>query len=182
MDYNKFYERLFRPIEERVGALDAATIMAIIGFDCGGPVSLKTVGWGRRQFVTYVTCELAVCDKQQPAAFGRYEVMMDCDDKSWAHDILTRIARMSFEKPFEHGHTVDISQIVGRKPSVRGLVVEEFARVKIDRKGYGLLRFHGVTGLELKLAIDNGADTLFERLKRSGMYPNTSIHRIESVV
>src|SRR5215207_5934582 len=88
MDYVGFYKQLFQPIEERVGHVDEASITAIIGFDCGGPVTLCTVGYGREQFVTYVTCELSVRDEQQPAEFGRYEVMMTCDDEAWVRKIL----------------------------------------------------------------------------------------------
>ena len=68
MDYKRFYKQLFRPIEDRIGLVDEASVTAIIGFDCGGPVTLCTVGRGREQFVTYVTCELSVRDKQTPAA------------------------------------------------------------------------------------------------------------------
>src|SRR5687767_6103085 len=132
MDYNRFYAQLYRPIEERIGRVDEATIMAIVGFDCGGPVSLCTVGYGREQFVTYVTCELSVRDEQQPAGFGRYEVMMTCDDEAWARKILTKIGQMSLESVFEHGHTVDIGEIVGPDCPLQGLVVEEFARATID--------------------------------------------------
>lgn len=94
MDYNRFYKQLFQPIEERIGPIDEATIMAIIGFDCGGPVSLCTVGRGREPFVTYVTCELAVREEQKPAGSGRYEVMMTCDDEDWARKILTKIGQI----------------------------------------------------------------------------------------
>jgi hypothetical protein len=94
MDYQRFYKQLFQPIEERLGHVDEANIMAIMGFDCGGPVTLCTVGYGREQFVTYVTCELSVRDEQQPAEFGRYEVMMTCDDEAWARKILTKIGQM----------------------------------------------------------------------------------------
>ena len=73
MDYNRFYKQLFQPIEERIGPVDEATIMAIIGFDCGGPVSLCTVGRARVPFVLMSPCELAVREEQQPAEFGRYE-------------------------------------------------------------------------------------------------------------
>ena len=40
MDYNKFYKQLFQPVEDSLGPVDEASIMAIIGFDCGGPVTL----------------------------------------------------------------------------------------------------------------------------------------------
>lgn len=181
MNYNRFYKQLFRPIEKRIGTLDPATIMAIVGFDCGGPVSLNTVGRGRDKFVTYVTCELAVRKEQKPAKFGRYEAMMNCDEERWAHHVLTKIGQMSMERPFGHGHTIDISRVVKRGVRLQGLVVEEFARVRINRKGYCLLRFHGVTGSELRFAMANGTNTLLERLKRAGIYPNTSIRRTKSV-
>lgn len=182
MDYNEFYKQLFQPIEESIGPVDEATIMAIVGFDLGGPVSLCTVGRCREPFVTYVTCELSVREEQKPAKFGRYELMMTCDDESWAHDMLTRIGQMSLEGVFGHGHTVDISNIVEVDCPFHGLVVEEFARVKINGSSYGILRIHGVTGSELQFARKSGTDALLERFKRAGIYPRTSLKREESVV
>jgi len=181
MDYKKFYKQLFQPIEERVGSVDEVSIMAIIGFDCGGPVTLCTVGRGREQFVTYITCELAVNNEQKPAEFGRYEVMMMCDDEKWAHNILTKIGQMSLEGVFEHGHTVDIGQVVGADCPMQGLIVEEFARVPVDGRGYGILRFHGVTRSELEFAMHCDTDKLIERLKQAAIYPRTSVNRRESV-
>jgi hypothetical protein len=181
MDYQRFYKQLFEPIEQRIGHIDEVGIVAIIGFDCGGPVSLSTVGRGHEKFVTYVTCELSVRPEQQPADFGRYEIMMTCDDRKWAHDILTRIGHMSLELAFGGGHTIDISQVVTADCPVQGLVVEEFARVVIDGETYGLLYFHGVTRPELEFAMKSGANDLLERLRRAGVYPRTSIQRRESV-
>jgi hypothetical protein len=181
MDYRRFYKQLFQPIEERIGHVDEASIMAIIGFDGGGPVTLCTVGRDRERFVTYVTCELSVREAQRPAEFGCYEVMMTCDDRRWAHKILTKVGQMSLESVFGQGHTIDISPVVGADCPVQGLVVEEFARVTVDGQPYGILYFHGVTRSELEFAMEAGTDKLLERLKRAGVYPRTSIHRKESV-
>jgi hypothetical protein len=85
------------------------------------------------------------------------------------------------EAVFEHGHTVDIAEIVGADFPLQGLVVEEFARIAIDGRDYGILRFHGVTRSELEFAMVSGTDALLERLVRAGIYPRTSIHRRESV-
>jgi hypothetical protein len=172
---------MFQSIEERIGALDEASIMAIIGFDCGGPVTLCTVGRGREKFVTYVTCELSVREQQPPAEFGRYEMMVTCDDEKWAHKILTQLGRMSLAGAFGHGDTIDISPVVGTACPIQGLLAEEFARVTIDDKPYGILYFHGVTRRELEFAMNAGADELFARLKRAGVYPSTSIYRESSV-
>ena len=180
MDYNLFYNQLFQPIEERIGHIDEASIAAVIGFDYGGPVTLCTVGYGREQFVTYVTCELAVRDEQLPAEFGRYELMMTCDDEAWARKILTEIGLLSQESVLEHGHTVDIGAIVGADCPLQGLITEEFARVTVDGKGYGILYLHGVTRSELDIAIESGTYEMLERLKRAGIHPSTSIHRSDS--
>jgi hypothetical protein len=181
MDYKRFYKQLFQPVEERIGRVDEASTMAIIGFDCGGPVTLSTVGYKREQFVTYITCELAVHDEQQPSELGRYEVMMTCDDEAWARKILTKIGQMSLESVFAHGHTIDVGPVVGADCRLQGLVVEEFARVTIDGQVYGILYFHGVTRSELDFAMQFGADELIERLRQAGVYPHTSIHRTESI-
>ena len=177
MDYQRFYKQLFQPIEERIGRIDEGSIMAIIGFECGGPVTLCTVGRGREQFVTYVTCELSVRDEQKPAEFGRYEVMMTCDDERWAHNILTKFGQMSLENVFGNGHTIDISPVAGPDCPVQGLVVEEFARVTIDGQPYGILYLHGVTRSELEFAMESGTDALLARLKQSGIYRRTSVRR-----
>jgi hypothetical protein len=181
MDYKRFYKHLFQPIEERIGPVDEATIVAIVGFDCGGPVSLCTVGRGSEPFATYVTCELAVRDDQQPAEFGRYEIMMTCDNEDWARKILTKIGQMSMESLFAQGDTIDIKQIAGPDFPLQGLVVEEFARVAIDGQGYGIFRFHGVTRSELEFAMEFGTDKLLVMLERAGIFPNTSINRRESI-
>jgi hypothetical protein len=182
MDYRPFYKQLFAPIEERIGPIDELTISAIIGFDCGGPVSLSTVGNGNEPFVTYITCELAVREEQKPSKAGRYEAMMTCDDESWARTMLTKIGQMSLDRAFGHGHTVDIGQVVESDFPLQGLVVEQFAHVLIDEAGYSILRFHGVTRPELEFGMEFGSDRLLERLKDAGIYPKTSIRRRESVV
>ena len=182
MDYQRFYKRLFRPIEQGIGPLDKAGIMAIVGFDFGGPISLCTVGReGRRRFVTYVTCELAVRKEQIPASFGRYEVMITCDDEQWAHMILTKIGQMSLENAFGHGHTVDISRVVPRTCALKGLIIEEFARVKIRGKGCGILRVHGITRPELQFAMRFKPEKLLEQLKRARVFPRTSPKRKDSI-
>jgi hypothetical protein len=181
MDYQRFYQQLFQPIEERIGRVDEASIVAILGFDWGGPVSLCTVGRGPEQFITYVTCELSVRDEQMAAEFGRYEVMMTCDDERWAHTILTKLGQMSLEGVFGQGHTIDIGSVAGPDCPVQGLVVEEFARVTVDEKPYGILYFHGVTRSELEFAMESGTEALLERLRGSGIYPNTRVHRRDSV-
>ena len=182
MDYERFYKHLFSPIEDRIGPFDKAGIMAIVGFDCGGPISLSTVGREqRKKFVTYITCELACRKEQQPASFGRYEFMMTCDDREWAHHILTKLGQMSLESAFDHGHTVDIRRIVPGNCPLKGLITEEFARAKIGRKSFGIMQVHGVTRPELDFARRFGADKLLDALKAARIYPRTSPKRKKSI-
>lgn len=88
---------------------------------------------------------------------------------------------MSIEAPFGHRHTVDISQIVKAGCPLQGLVIEEFARVKIDGRGYGILRVHGTTKPELAFARKHGTTALLEKFKRARIYPRTNTKRKRSV-
>jgi hypothetical protein len=181
MDQNIFYEQLFRPVVERLGPLVGAPLMADLAFEEGGPVALCRISEAHGAFVTYVSCELAACEDQQPAEFGRYEVMMTCDDGRWAWKLLTNLGRMSLESELGHGHTIDVGPMVGPKCAVQGLVAEEFARVTVAGEGYGFLYFHGVTRAELEFANEIGADELLERLRQAGVHPRTSLHRRQSI-
>ena len=108
MDAHRFYAELFAPLGHTMGALDPDTLVAIVGFDAGGPLCFRTLGRGSGRFTTYVSCELAVRAKQRPAAFGRYELLTTCDDEDWVRSILTSIGGMSLEAAFDDGHTLDI--------------------------------------------------------------------------
>lgn len=181
MDDPDFYEQLFQPIVERIGPLDGEALTAGFSFDLGGPVTLCTIGEGRGGFITYISCELAAREDQRPADFGRYEIMMTCDDARWACKILTNLGRMSLEEELGHGHTIDVGPMVGPKCAIQGLVVEEFARITVAGQGYGFLYVHGVTRPELEFANEIGADELLERLRQAGVYPRTSLHRKKSI-
>lgn len=180
MDYDAFYAQLFAPIRSRIGPLDAATLMAIVGFDAGGPVSLSTVHHGD-PFCTYVTCELAVRDEQQRGPLGGYELMMTSNDERWTHEILTNLAQMTLETVFDDGHTIDIAPWVEDACRIRALVFETFASVKIDSRHYGILRAIGVTEDELAFARDQGVDELLGKLKAAGVYPKTDLRRTSTL-
>jgi hypothetical protein len=51
----------------------------------------------------------------------------------------------------------------------------------VDREGYGILRFHGVTRSELEFAMEFGTDKMLERLRHANIYPRTSIRHKESI-
>jgi len=175
MDVHHFYDALFEPIAERMGPLDADTIVSIIGFDAGGPLNLCTVGHGKRAFVTYVSCELAVRDDQRVGDGGPYELMVVCNDEEWARNVLTGIARLGLEAQLAGGHTIDIRALVGRGSAIQGVVLEEFASVKIRKRHYRILLVHGVSRHELTMVRNQGAVAWLEARRATGAYPQTNV-------
>jgi len=177
MDDTRLYNELFKPVIEEFGPLDPATLTSIIGFDAGGPVSLCTVGRSqRRQFVTYVTCELALRDDQQVSEIGRYELLVTCDDEDWARSILTNVGQMTIEVAFGNGHTLDIGPWVEAGDSIQGLLFEQFSELRLERNEYAIFRVHGVSRPELDLARTSGTDVVLGDRRRSGVYPRTALH------
>lgn len=174
MSYTEFYDLLFKPVTERVGPIDPETLVAIVGFDAGGSLSLCTVDRGN-EFVTYVSCELAVRDDMHVGDSGPYELMTTCDDESWARTVLTSIARLGQEAELGDGHTIDLEQVVGKEPRIQGVALEEFASVSIKGAPYRILRVHGLTRNELTFAFERGVDALLERRRNAGDFPRTRV-------
>ncbi|MCA9078444.1 MAG: suppressor of fused domain protein [Planctomycetaceae bacterium] len=182
MDYNSFYSKLFAPLETSIGAIDADTITAVIGFDAGGPPSFCTIGYDSTHPIkTYVTCELAVRAEQRPSHSGRYELLISCDDERWVRTVITDVARMACDVSFGDGHTLDIGPWVSDDARIQGVVFEGLYESLIDGVRYCVLRVIGVTRLELEFARETGVQQLFSKLKSGGVYPNTLVRR-ESVI
>lgn len=177
-DTRKFYSRLFKPLEATLGPIDRDTLVAIIGFDVGGPLNFRTIGRessGSR--ITYVSCELAIREDQQPSEFGRYELLVTCDDERWVRSIVSKTGRMSLETTFGHSHTLDICAWVEPGAPLQGVVFEEACRCRIGGKRFGVLRMIGVSRPEMDYAREHGAPALLERLRAAGIYPCTLVKR-----
>lgn len=178
-DVKSFYAELFKPVEAAFGPMDAETMMAIIGFQAGGPLSLCTFGREKQPFVTYVSCELACYQGQQPSPDGPFELLITCKDEGWARIALTSVGQLSFEAPLGHGHTVDLGggeeEDIGG--TLEGVVLERFSTSQIGGRPYSILRAIGVTRPELEWAQANSVDELVKRLKGAGVHPNTDLER-----
>ncbi len=178
MNYRKFYSQLFKPLEASLGPIDRDTIVAIVGFDVGGPLNFCTIG---RESVgpciTYVSCELAVREDQQPSEFGRYELLVTCDDEQWVRSIITRIGRMSLDTTFGHGHTMDICAWVEPDAPLQGVLFEQACRCRIGGKQFGVLRVIGVSRPEMEYAQEHGTPAVIERLTAAGIYSCTVVKR-----
>ena len=182
MDYNAFYKQVFGPLESEIGPIDPETIVAIIGFDAGGPLNFCTIGsTPEANFVTYVSCELAVRNEQQPADFVRYELLTSCNDEQWVRSNITALGHASLEMTLGDGHSIDIGPWVEPDDPIQGLILERVARSIIDGTEFGVLRVVGVTRTELEFAQSKNIPLLVSALRKSGVYPHTDIRR-ESVM
>lgn len=178
MNYDEFYRQLFAPLEETLGPSDRETLVAIIGFDAGGPLAFCTTGRGRADAcVTYVSCELAVREGQQPADCGRYELLCSCDDEQWVRSIVSDIGRMSLEVTFGDGHTLDIGPWVEDDAAIQGVVFETACTAIIGGSPFGVLRVIGIARPELEYAQEAGSEALLKCLGNCGVYPDTKIGR-----
>ncbi|MCK6474394.1 MAG: suppressor of fused domain protein [Planctomycetes bacterium] len=176
--YDAFYDKIRGAAAAECGKLKETTTFHIIGFDMGGPINyFSTQCEDEAGCLTHVTSELAVRAAQNASAFGRFELLMTCDDEKWCSRQLTGIAAMSLESTFGHGHTVDIGAFVKRKDPLQGLLLEKFATFQFEGESYGILRCIGITRPEMEFAIENGKDRLFRALKKAGVYPRTLVKR-----
>jgi hypothetical protein len=178
MDYQEFYRQLFAPLESTLGPIDRDTIFAIIGFDAGGPLNFCTIGCDKgAACVTYVSCELAVREEQQPSEIGRYELLVSCDDEEWVRTIVSEIGRMSLEVALGHGHTLNIGPWVEIDAPLQGVIFEKACDCRVGRDSFGVLRIIGISRSELEFAQEHGTPALLKRLKASGVYPHTLVQR-----
>ncbi|WP_442506030.1 suppressor of fused domain protein [Novipirellula sp. SH528] len=182
MDYNAFYRELFAPLESSIGPIDPNTIVAIVGFDAGGPLNFSTIGYSDKStLATFVSCELAIHPEQRPASFGRYELLTSCNDERWVRSTLTELGHATTEFKFGHRHTLDIGVWVESDAPFQGLLLERESTAQIDGKKYGVMRVIGLTRAELDFAVKKSVPQLIKKLKDAGVYPNTIVKR-ESVV
>jgi hypothetical protein len=176
--YGAFYRKLFAPLEEMIGSIDPETIFAVMGFDAGGPLNFNTIGArGGKQFVTYVSCELAVRAEQRPSEFGHYELLASCDNEQWVRHYISEIGRMSLTEAFGHGHTLDFGECVEESAPLQGVIFEKMFSIEIDDSSYGIMRCIGVSRPEMAHARERGSASLFELLKQAHVYPHTDTRR-----
>jgi hypothetical protein len=190
MNYEQFYKKIFAPLNESIGPIDRNTIVAIMGFDGGGPLNFNTIGRDTNSSpITYVSCELSVREEQIPTESGgyRYELLASCDSEKWVRQILTNLGRMSLEVAFDHGHTIDIGPIVnenlprGKSPTIQGVLLQEECTALYQGERYGVLRCIGITRPEMEFGLSVGTSVLVSRLEECDFWPNTLTQR-ESII
>jgi hypothetical protein len=150
-----------------------------MGFDGGGPLSFNTIGArAGGQFVTYVSCELAVRPEQRPTEdLGRFELLCSCDDERWVLSVLSDLGRMSLTTTLGYGHTVDIGPRVGPEAPLQGVLLTAEYCVPIDGELFSVLRVIGITRPEMEHKRAHGWAALEDALKGDEVYPHTAVGR-----
>ncbi|MFK3776934.1 hypothetical protein [Agrobacterium sp. NPDC089420] len=141
---NHFYETLFQIVEQKAAVkFDPETLTAIIGFEVGGPIALRTAAQNK----ICVTSELAMYPEQMISAEGlqRYELMTDGHfELDIARTLLTAVGAMSLSTTLGDGHTIDVSAVTdGEGPST--VVLSLYAKIEFEGSSYGIYRLSPAT-------------------------------------
>lgn len=178
MNYKAFYDKLLQPVVTTIGEFDDSTLSSVVGFDAGGPLSFRTITESNSNSTkTYVSCELAVRQKQLPSSNGRFELMAICDDEDWVRSVLTNIGEMSFDAAFDHGHTLDIGPWVDDDSKIQGVMFDCAFKCEVDKTPYCILRVVGLHRDELAVCQRVGVDRYISILKDHGIFPATLTKR-----
>jgi hypothetical protein len=119
----------------RFGAVSPETIVPLVGFDAGGPLSF-CVFPARSPAPTYVSCELAVRRGQKASDLGRFELLATSNNEKWVRSTLSEIGRASFEFRFGHRHTLDIGAWVSPRDTIQGVLLEKVVTTRIGAEPY----------------------------------------------
>ena len=142
-----------------------------------GELSLVRFAKRHGRFTTFLSSGLVICPEQKPSRVGRYELMCVAEDEGWVREVLSDIARMSFDLRFDGGHTFDLSSWAFETDTLQGVLFEEACRVRVDGSPYGVLRCIGITRRELAYARKEGPRRLLVELKANGVYPASDARR-----
>jgi hypothetical protein len=136
MNYQEFYSKLFKGLEEKYGSLDEDTLTSIVGFSGGGPVSLSTI----ENKKLYVTCELAVYPEQQKSSEKiNYELMSVGDfTADWCRSVFTALGNLSMNAKLGSGHRIDISGLVEESDPIKEIKLKLFSKIEYEDKYYGV--------------------------------------------
>jgi hypothetical protein len=89
-----------------------------------------------------VTCELAAYPEQRPSAEGlRFELLSTGDlSIDWCRSVFTALGGLSMHASLGHGHTVDISDVVGEGDPIAQVRLELFSSTDLEGERYGVYR------------------------------------------
>lgn len=194
-EYNEHYEAKKGEIEKILGPGHDVVNHAIISFAVGGAVDMYFYAHALpgTAFVTYelILPEGAV---PKPNNFGTYELLAftkhtvdGINDKNSAFNkierrmcgILTVIGAYSPQAVLNPKDTLEIPGKEGEENKC--VIMDEWdaksTRFSIKGKQHGLLLIIEVFRPEMEYAMQNGADTVLEKLKAKGYYPYSDLDR-----
>ena len=179
MSDSDVYDVMVAQLEPSLGPKDPLTLTAIVGFVAGGPVSVfRFQGPTGR---TFATCELIAGKGQKHSTFGRYELLVHCEDEVWAQNFLTAVAVQTHHFVLGPGHTLDLSAVLEDSRNIAGAFLEPFLSFRRGLRKYSVVRCVGVTSDELEFAVDKGVPALIEHLRQRSVYPVTEPDRSSSL-
>jgi hypothetical protein len=131
----KHYETLFRDLEGAHGRLDRETLTAIVGFNAGGPVSMRQLEKKR----IYVTCELSLYPEQKESAEGlKFELLsLGAFDEDTCRILFTAIGDISLNEMLGDNHTIDVTAIL-ESPATSVVRLKLFSDCEIGERRFGV--------------------------------------------
>ena len=169
-------------LEAQLGPTTDRVFHAVLPLDLGGSADVLHFP-SYVAGATYVTADLTGPDSSQlPSSLGQYELMI-CTraPQDWAPNLISRLARYTFEAVLEPGETMDIAPAMPKGSTTAALLFTEPAlpsnRFRVLGKHFRLLLCLGITGSELKRCLDGSTAEVLEGLKHQGVFPYTDLQR-----
>lgn len=133
-NYENHYRLLFHQLSKEHGEINNVTIVGVVGFQYGGPVSMQMVG----NDVGFVTVELSLYEEQKISVEGvRFELFTrSVFPEGTAQRLLTAIGNLSMNATLGAGHTVDVSFL--QTPDVEQVKLSLFSQVTLSESNYGI--------------------------------------------
>ncbi|MFO0775273.1 MAG: suppressor of fused domain protein [Nitrospiraceae bacterium] len=125
--------------------------------------------------VVYVTAELT---GKPDACYADYELMI-CHrtDADWGVNVISRLAPYTQESSIDEGESMDIDSATPADSLIKAFVFDTYRKFTLFGEEFDLRLCVGITKAELQFKIEHGAEELFARLKRHGVYPYTDLDR-----
>ena len=167
-------ERLLGPAEDMV-------YHAVIPLFLGGDADVVEF----RQYIgghCYVTSEMTGDPEQNQSSLGSYELMLCTREPSrWAPNLISRLARYTYESVLEPGHTMDIGPALPEGSSASALL---FAHPALTERSFtvtgirsGILLCMTILPDELEYCFKYKSNALLRMLKQNGVFPFSDLNR-----
>jgi hypothetical protein len=125
--------------------------------------------------VVYITAELT---GKPNACYANYELMI-CHraHSDWGANVISRLAPYTQHATIRAGESMDIDGVAPGNSLIKAFVFDTYGTFALFEQQCELRLCIGITTAELQFKLERGAQELLTRLKTSGVYPYTDLHR-----